>query len=70
MKSIYCVSFAQIMKSVSALFLKPLFLKPDGSENSTAHASKSLTSVERNYPQIERETSAIAFVAKRFHGVL
>jgi hypothetical protein len=42
----------------------------DGTARPVAYASRSLSSAEKNYPQIEREALAIVFGVKRFHQYL
>ena len=43
---------------------------PDGSQKAIAHASRSMTSTEKNYGQIEKEGLAIVFAVKHFHKML
>ena len=43
---------------------------PDESKKAIEHSSKSLTSTERKYSQIEKEALAIIFTEKKFHKML
>lgn len=43
---------------------------PDGSERPVAFASRTLTSSEQNYPQVEREALSLVFGIKHFHQYL
>ena len=42
----------------------------DGTWHPVAHASRSLTSAEQNYCQLEKETLSILFACERFHEYL
>ena len=47
-----------------------LHTMPDGTERPIAYASRTLSSSERNYAQLEKEALALIFAVKHFHQFL
>ena len=47
-----------------------LHVLPDGTERPVAYASRSLTTTERKYAQVEKEAAAVAYGVSRFHHFL
>ena len=45
-------------------------IMPNGVERPVAYASRTLTTAERNYAEIDKEAFAVAWGAKRFHQYL
>ncbi|VDD84544.1 unnamed protein product [Mesocestoides corti] len=47
-----------------------LHVFPDGTEKAIMHASRSLTTTEQRYGQIEKEALALVFAVRRFHKLI
>ena len=45
-------------------------IMPDGAEKTIAYTSRTLTKVEKNYSQLEKEGLAVMFGKKKYHAYL